>query len=56
MKCKRRPIGLLFCLVLFAAGCAQVPKEAGFNDEQAPKVKLIYSKKNLNLFLNIMLE
>jgi len=32
MKYKRRRIGLLFCLVLFAAGCAQVPKEAGFND------------------------
>jgi cobalt-zinc-cadmium efflux system outer membrane protein len=32
MKYKRRFIGLLFCLVLFAAGCAQVPKEAGFND------------------------
>jgi cobalt-zinc-cadmium efflux system outer membrane protein len=32
MKFKRRRIGLLFCLVLFAAGCAQMPKEAGFND------------------------
>jgi cobalt-zinc-cadmium efflux system outer membrane protein len=32
MKYKRRRIGLLFCLVLFAAGCAQVPKEGGFND------------------------
>ena len=32
MKNKRRRIGLLFCLVFFAAGCAQVPKEAGFND------------------------
>jgi cobalt-zinc-cadmium efflux system outer membrane protein len=32
MKYKRRRIGLLFCLVFFAAGCAQVPKEAGFND------------------------
>ena len=32
MKAKRKRIGLLFGLVLFAAGCAQVPKEAGFND------------------------
>ena len=32
MKYKRRRIGLLFCLVFFAAGCAQVPKEAGFNE------------------------
>ena len=32
MKYKRKRIGLLFCLLLFAAGCAQVPKEAGFND------------------------
>jgi cobalt-zinc-cadmium efflux system outer membrane protein len=31
MKYKRRCIGLLFCFVFFAAGCAQVPKEAGFN-------------------------
>ena len=32
MKYKRRRIGLFFCLVFFAAGCAQVPKEAGFNE------------------------
>ena len=32
MKYKRRCIGLLFCFVFFAAGCAQVPKEAGFNE------------------------
>ena len=32
MKYKRRRIRLLFCLVFFAAGCAQVPKEAGFNE------------------------
>ena len=34
MKHKHRKIGLLFGLVLFAVGCAQVPKEAGFNDVQ----------------------
>ncbi len=32
MKNKRRCLALIFCLVLFAAGCAQVPREAGFND------------------------
>jgi cobalt-zinc-cadmium efflux system outer membrane protein len=32
MKFKRRYLGLLFGLALIAAGCAQVPKEAGFND------------------------
>ncbi len=32
MKSKRGRIGLLFCLVFFAAGCAQVPKEGGFNE------------------------
>ena len=32
MKFKRRFLGLLFGLALIAAGCAQVPKEAGFND------------------------
>jgi cobalt-zinc-cadmium efflux system outer membrane protein len=32
MKYKRRRIGLLIGLVLIAAGCAQVPKEAGFSD------------------------
>jgi cobalt-zinc-cadmium efflux system outer membrane protein len=32
MKPKQKYIGLLFVLVLFAAGCAQVPKEAGFDD------------------------
>ena len=32
MKYKRRLLGLLFGLVLFTAGCAQVPKEAGFNE------------------------
>ena len=34
MKPKHRNIGLLFGLLLFAVGCAQVPKEAGFNDVQ----------------------
>jgi cobalt-zinc-cadmium efflux system outer membrane protein len=32
MKFKRRFLGLLFGLALIAAGCAQVPKGAGFND------------------------
>jgi cobalt-zinc-cadmium efflux system outer membrane protein len=32
MKFKPNDIGLIFCFVIFAAGCAQVPKEAGFND------------------------
>jgi len=32
MKNKRKSLTLLLCLVLFAAGCAQVPKEAGFNE------------------------
>ena len=32
MKYKRSRIGLLIGLVLIAAGCAQVPKDAGFND------------------------
>ena len=32
MKCKRRYLGLLLGLLFFAAGCAQIPKEAGFND------------------------
>jgi cobalt-zinc-cadmium efflux system outer membrane protein len=32
MKPKHMNIGLLLGLFLFAAGCAQVPKEAGFND------------------------
>jgi cobalt-zinc-cadmium efflux system outer membrane protein len=34
MKHKRRNIGLLLSLVLFAAGCAQVPQKGGFNDVQ----------------------
>jgi cobalt-zinc-cadmium efflux system outer membrane protein len=34
MKYKRSGIGLLLYLVFFAVGCAQVPKEAGFNDVQ----------------------
>jgi cobalt-zinc-cadmium efflux system outer membrane protein len=34
MKHKHMNMGLLFGLVLFAVGCAQVPKEAGFNDVQ----------------------
>ena len=32
MKYKRGYLGLLLGVVLFAAGCAQVPKEAGFNE------------------------
>ena len=32
MKFKRRDLALLLGVVLFAAGCAQVPKEAGFNE------------------------
>jgi len=32
MKYKPKHFGLLFCLVFFLAGCAQVPKEAGFNE------------------------
>jgi cobalt-zinc-cadmium efflux system outer membrane protein len=32
MKHKRRNVALLLGLVLFAVGCAQVPKEAGFNE------------------------
>jgi cobalt-zinc-cadmium efflux system outer membrane protein len=32
MKYKRRYLGLLLGVVLFATGCAQVPKEAGFNE------------------------
>lgn len=48
MKCKRRPIGLLFCLVLFAAGCAQVPKEAGFNDVKG----LVGQRVDYNLHWN----
>jgi cobalt-zinc-cadmium efflux system outer membrane protein len=32
MKFRRRYLGLLFGLALIAAGCAQVPKKAGFND------------------------
>ena len=32
MNRRRSYLGLLFGLVLFTAGCAQVPKEAGFND------------------------
>ncbi|MBW2486250.1 MAG: TolC family protein, partial [Deltaproteobacteria bacterium] len=32
MKYKRNYLGLLLGIVLFAAGCAQVPKEAGFNE------------------------
>ncbi|MBW2432338.1 MAG: TolC family protein [Deltaproteobacteria bacterium] len=32
MKYKRNCLGLLLGIVLFAAGCAQVPKEAGFNE------------------------
>jgi cobalt-zinc-cadmium efflux system outer membrane protein len=32
MKFRYSRLGLLFCLVIFSAGCAQVPKEAGFND------------------------
>ena len=32
MKHKRSGIGLIFCLVFLAVGCAQVPKEAGFNE------------------------
>jgi cobalt-zinc-cadmium efflux system outer membrane protein len=34
MKHKRKHLGLIFGLVLIAAGCAQVPKEAGFNEVQ----------------------
>ncbi len=32
MKYKRSYLGLVLGVVLFAAGCAQVPKEAGFNE------------------------
>jgi cobalt-zinc-cadmium efflux system outer membrane protein len=32
MKFKPRGKRLIFCFVIFVAGCAQVPKEAGFND------------------------
>ena len=32
MRHKRSEIRLLACLVFFALGCAQVPKEAGFNE------------------------
>ena len=32
MKFKRRYVGLLLGVVLFVTGCAQVPKEAGFNE------------------------
>ena len=32
MKFKLRHLGFLFCLMVLAAGCAQVPKEAGFDD------------------------
>lgn len=32
MKFKQRYLGLLLGVVLFATGCAQIPKEAGFNE------------------------
>ena len=48
MKYKRRRIGLLFCLVFFAAGCAQVPKEAGFNDVKG----LVGQRVDYNLHWN----
>jgi cobalt-zinc-cadmium efflux system outer membrane protein len=32
MKLKHRHSGFLLCLMIFLAGCAQVPKEAGFGD------------------------
>ncbi|MGD2099146.1 MAG: TolC family protein [Desulfobacterales bacterium] len=48
MKNKRRNIGLLFGLLLFAAGCAQVPKEAGFNDVKG----LVGERVDYNLHWN----
>ncbi|MGD8654317.1 MAG: hypothetical protein PVF92_19670, partial [Desulfobacterales bacterium] len=34
MRYKYRYLMLFLALVLFAAGCAQIPKEAGFNEVQ----------------------
>jgi cobalt-zinc-cadmium efflux system outer membrane protein len=48
MKHRRRNIGLLFGLVLFAAGCAQVPREAGFNDVKG----LVGERVDYNLHWN----
>ena len=52
MKHKRINIGLLFGLVLFAAGCAQVPKEAGFNDVKG----LVGERVDYNLHWNQQTE
>ena len=48
MKHRRRNIGLLLGLVLFAAGCAQVPREAGFNDVKG----LVGERVDYNLHWN----
>ena len=48
MKYSRRRIGLLFCLMLFAAGCAQVPKEAGFNDVNGLVEQRVYYNLHWN--------
>mgnify|MGYP001829122023 FL=1 len=48
MKHRRRNIGLLFGMVLFAAGCAQVPREAGFNDVKG----LVGERVDYNLHWN----
>ncbi len=52
MKYKRRHLGLLFALVLFAAGCARVPKEAGFNDVKG----LVEQRVDYNLHWNQQTE
>ena len=48
MKHKRRNIGLLLGLFLFTVGCAQVPKEAGFNDVKG----LVGQRVDYNLHWN----
>ena len=48
MKNNRRCSALFLCLVLFATGCAQVPKEAGFNDVKG----LVGQRVDYNLHWN----